>query len=327
MRKDAARPHMVALLVDDGFSPLEFSVACEVFGFDRRDLGAPWYRFMVCGAHPGPISAAVPFQVVAPHGLEGLQAADTVIVPPIDRDDTPISATVLDAVRQAHQRGARLISLCTGAFVLAEAGVLNGKAATTHWRHSQRLAARYPEVRVDRDVLYVDEGNVLTSAGSAASMDLCLHVVRGDYGAEIANRLARRCVVPPHRDGGQAQFVEEPLAAVAAGDPFAETLGWAQEHLDEPMAVEDLARRAAMSPRSFARRFRATTGTTPHRWLIWQRVLLAQRLLETTDLSIDEVAWRCGLGTSANLRLHFSALVRASPAAYRRTFQESRIPA
>jgi transcriptional regulator GlxA family with amidase domain len=327
MRKDPAKIHTVALLVDDGFSPLEFSVACEVFGFDRSDLGAPWYRLLVCGSHPGPISAGVPFQVVAPHGLEGLRAADTVVVPPINRDDPPIGDAVLDELRRAHHRGARLISLCTGAFVLAKAGVLNGKLATTHWRHSQRLAAQYPEVRVDRDVLYVDEGDVLTSAGSAASMDLCLHVVRCDYGADIANRLARRCVVPPHRDGGQAQFVEEPFTAVAADDGFADTLSWAQEHLDEPMAVEDLARRAAMSPRSFARRFRAATGTSPHRWLIAQRVLLAQRLLETTDQPIEEVAWRCGLGTSANLRLHFSAMVRCSPAAYRRTFQETRVPA
>ncbi len=327
MRKDPAKTHTVALLVDDGFSPLEFSVACEVFGFDRSDLGVSWYRFLVCGAHPGPISAAVPFQVVAPHGLEGLRAADTVVVPPIDRPDPPISEAVLDELRRAHHRGARVISLCTGAFVLAEAGLLNGRLATTHWRHSQHLAAQYPEVRVDRDVLYVDEGDVLTSAGSAASMDLCLHVVRCDYGAEIANRLARRCVVPPHRDGGQAQFVEEPFTAVAADDPFADTLTWAQEHIDEPMAVEDLARRAVMSPRSFARRFRAATGTSPHRWLITQRVLLAQRLLETTDLPIEEVAWRCGLGTSANLRLHFSAIVRCAPAAYRRTFQESRASA
>jgi AraC family transcriptional regulator, transcriptional activator FtrA len=326
MRKDAAKRHTVALLVDDGFSPLEFSVACEVFGFDRSDLGVPWYRFVVCGAHPGPISAQVPFHVLAPHGLEGFRAANTVVVPPIDRDE-PIHEEVLDELRRAHRRGARLISLCTGAFVLAEAGLLDGRTATTHWRHSAALAARYPAVRVDRDVLYVDEGDVLTSAGSAASMDLCLHVVRRDFGAEIANRLARRCVVPPHRDGGQAQFVEEPFTANPGGDPFTDTLQWVQEHLDEPVVVQDLARRAAMSPRSFARRFRAATGTTPHRWIIAQRVLLAQRLLETTDLAIDEIAWRCGMGTSANLRVHFSAVVRTSPAAYRRTFHENRASA
>jgi transcriptional regulator GlxA family with amidase domain len=326
MRKDPARRHTVALLVDDGFSPFEFSVACEVFGFDRSDLGVPWYRFLVCGAHPGPISAQVPFQVIAPHGLEGLRAADTVVVPPIDSDE-PTSEAVLDQLRRAHRRGARMISLCTGAFILAEAGLLDGRLATTHWRHSAKLMARYPAVKVDRDVLYVDEGDVLTSAGSAASMDLCLHVVRNDFGAEVANRLARRCVVPPYREGGQAQFVEEPFTAVAGGDLFTETLAWAQEHLDKTVTVEDLARRAAMSPRSFARRFRAATGTSPHRWLIGQRVLMAQRLLETTDIPIEEIAWKCGMGTAANLRLHFSTVVRASPAAYRRAFQENRATA
>jgi transcriptional regulator GlxA family with amidase domain len=219
-----------------------------------------------------------------------------------------------------------MVSLCTGAFVLAEAGLLDGRLATTHWRHSKDLVARYPAVRVDRDVLYVDEGDVLTSAGSAASMDLCLHLVRKDFGAEVANQLARRCVVPPHRDGGQAQFVEEPIGA-APNDLFSDALTWAVEHLDEPVTVEDLARRAAMSPRSFARHFRASTGTTPYRWLIRQRVLLAQRLLETSDLATDEIAIRCGLGSAANLRAHFSALVRASPAAYRRTFQEQKASA
>jgi transcriptional regulator GlxA family with amidase domain len=322
MRKNPAKRHTVAILVDDGLSPFEFSVACEVFGFDRSEFGVPWYRFLICGAHPGPIQTQTQFQLIAPHGLEGLRAADTVIVPPIE-PETPVSNDVLDELRRAHRRGARLVSLCTGAFLLAEAGVLDGKLVTTHWRHTAELRSKYPNVMVDRDVLYVDEGDVLTSAGSAASLDLCLYIVRKDFGAEVANQLARRCVVPPHRDGGQAQFVAEPLPAAADADLFAGTLTWVQEHLDEPVSVEDLARRSAMSPRSFARRFRAATGTTPHRWLVAQRVLLAQRLLETTDLSIDEVAWRCGLGTAANLRLHFSAVVRASPAAYRRTFRDT----
>ena len=326
MRKDRARRHTVAVLVDDGFSPLEFSVACEIFGFDRSDLGVPWYRFLVCGAHAGPISSQVFFQVIAPHGLEGLRLADTVIVPPIDREG-PVTDAVLDALQRAHRRGARIISLCTGAFVLAEAGLLDGRLATTHWRHSEELVARFPNVRVDRDVLYVDEGDVLTSAGSAASMDLCLHIVRSDFGAEIANQVARRLVVPPHRDGGQAQFVEEPIAAAAANDLFNDTLTWVLEHLDEPVTVEDLARRAAMSPRSFARHFRALTGTTPYRWLIRQRVLLAQRLLETSDLATDDIAVRCGLGSAANLRAHFSAMVRCSPAAYRRTFHQQSMSA
>ncbi len=334
MRKDRATrptvavnqsPHTVAVLVDDGFSPLEFSVACEIFGFDRSELGVPWYRFLVCGAHAGPISSQVFFQVIAPHGLEGLRRADTVVVPPISREE-PVTNEVLDALRRAHRRGARMISLCTGAFVLAEAGLLDGRLATTHWRHSEELMARYPAVRIDRDVLYVDGGDVLTSAGSAASMDLCLHVVRSDFGAEIANHVARRCVVPPHRDGGQAQFVDEPVTA-AANDLFSDTLTWVLEHLNEPVTIEDLARHAAMSPRSFARHFRAATGTTPYQWLIRQRILLAQRLLETSDLATDDIALRCGLGSATNLRAHFSAIVRASPAAYRRTFQEQRVSA
>jgi AraC family transcriptional activator FtrA len=323
VRKSPAKRHTVAILVDDGFSPLEFSVACEIFGFDRSDLGAPWYDFLVCGSHPGPISAQVPFHLIAPHGLEGLRLADTVVVPPIDEVES-VSEAVLEELRQAHRRGARMISLCTGAFVLAEAGLLDGRKATTHWRHTEELMKRYPAVKVDRDVLYVDEGDVLTSAGSAASMDLCLHVVRCDFGADIANHVARRCVVPPHRDGGQAQFVDEPFTAMQADNPFVETLAWLAEHLGDPVTVEDLARRATMSPRSFARRFRAATGTTPHRWLVRQRVLFAQRLLETTDLAIEEIAWRCGLGTASNLRLQFSSHVRASPGAYRRTFHQER---
>jgi AraC family transcriptional regulator, transcriptional activator FtrA len=321
MRKDPAKRPTVALLVDDGFSPLEFGVACEVFGFDRSTLGVPWYRLLICGSHPGPISSQVGYQVIAPHGLDDLRAADTVVVPPIDREE-PIAGVVLDELRRAHKRGARMISLCTGAFLLAEAGLLDGRLATTHWGHTEEMRARFPGVRVDRDVLYVDEGDIMTSAGSAASMDLCLHVVRKDFGAEIANRVARSCVVPPHRDGGQAQFVLEPFTGVQPGDPFTDTLAWVQEHLDEPIGVEDLARRSAMSPRSFARRFAAATGTTPHRWLVRQRVLLAQRLLETTAMGVDEIATRCGVGTAANLRMHFNAVVRASPAAYRRTFRD-----
>ncbi len=326
MRKNHAKRDTVAVLVDDGLSPLEFSVACEVFGFDRSELGVPWYRFLVCGAHAGPIEAQGPFQILAPHGLEGLRAADTVVVPPIE-NDKPAKPEVLEELRRAHRRGARLMSLCTGAFILAEAGLLDGRLATTHWRHADELIRRYPAVKVDRNVLYVDEGDVLTSAGSAASMDLCLHVVRCDFGAEIANHVARRCVVPPHRDGGQAQFVEEPLMAVPAGDPFTDTLTWVQENLGEPVTVEDLARQSALSPRTFARRFKAATGTTPHRWLTRQRVLLAQRLLETTDLPIDDIAWRCGMGTSTNLRTHFASIVRASPASYRRTFRDDSISA
>ena len=215
------------------------------------------------------------------------------------------------------------MSVCTGAFTLAATGLLDGRRATTHWYHTEEFARRFPDVKLDPGVLYVDEGDILTSAGTAAGIDLCLHIVRLDYGAEVANMLARRMVVPPHRDGGQAQFVDGPVTAVAGDDRFAQALEWAEEHLDDPIAVDDLARQAAMSPRTFARRFRAATGTTPHQWLLRQRILLAQRLLETTDLPIDIVAGRCGLGSPANLRTHFQRVVRTSPVAYRRTFRQT----
>jgi AraC family transcriptional activator FtrA len=325
VQKNPANHHRrVALLIDDGFSPLEFAVACEVFGFDRTDeIGRPWYRLDICGAHPGPIRSALAFDVIPEHGLDDLRGADTIIVPPIEGERV-IGEQVLGALRREHARGARLVSLCTGAFVLAAAGLLDGRPATTHWTSADRLAEIHPTIRVDRNVLYVDDGDILTSAGSAASMDLCLHVVRRDFGADVANQVARGLVVPPHRDGGQAQFVDEPVAPYAAADPFGDALAWAQQHLGEPITVEDLAHRAAMSPRSFARRFGATTGTTPHRWISRQRVLLAQRLLETTDLSIDEVSWHCGLGTATNLRLHFAKMLRSSPTAYRRAFKANR---
>ena len=217
-----------------------------------------------------------------------------------------------------------MISLCTGAFTLAAAGLLDGRRATTHWRQADELARLYPNVRLDPGVLYVDDGDILTSAGTAAGIDLCLHVVQQDFGAEVANAVARRMVVPPHRDGGQAQFVDAPLPDLPFAEPFNETLVWIQGHLDQPISVENLAQRSAMSPRTFARRFRATTGTTPHRWVVGQRVLFAQRLLETTELPVELIASRSGFGTATNLRQHFQRLVRTSPHAYRRTFRVGR---
>jgi len=224
-------------------------------------------------------------------------------------------------VRDAAARSRRVTSVCSGAFILAAAGLLDGRRATTHWMYAEELARRYPSVDVDPRVLYVDDGDIMTSAGTAAGIDLCLHVVRLDHGAEVANAVARRMVVPPHRDGGQAQFVEAPVPACAGDDPLAATLEWMTEHLDHPVSVEDLAGRAHMSPRNFARRFRAATGTTPHQWLLAQRVLLASRLLETTDEPVEAVAARCGMGTAANLRVHFQRAVGTSPLAYRRTFR------
>jgi transcriptional regulator GlxA family with amidase domain len=326
MRKDSAkRRHTVAAVVANDLSPFEFAVACEVFGIDRSDdVGFPWYRFLVCGADPSPITTKTGFTLNAPYGLEGLRRADTIVVPASGHlaGSTSENERLLDALRRAHRRGARIMSVCSGAFVLAAAGLLDGRTATTHWMYASELARSYPKITVDPDVLYVDDGDILTSAGTAAGIDLCLHVVRQDYGAEAANVVARRMVIPPHRDGGQAQFVATPLPDVPADDPFADTLVWIQAHLDEPLAVPDLARRSAMSPRTFARRFRDTTGATPHQWLLRQRILLAQRLLERTDLSVDVIATQCGLGTATNLRQHFQRIVRTSPNAYRRTFQK-----
>lgn len=325
VQKEAAkkiRRHTVAVVVFDGVSPFEFAVACEVFGIDRSaDVGSPWYRFVVCGAAPvgTPITAKTGFTIGTRYGLEALRRADSILVP---AGDAERNEALLDALRRAHDRGARIMSVCTGAFVLAAAGLLDGRRATTHWMHTAELTRRYPSIKVDPDVLYVDDGDILTSAGTAAGIDLCLHVVTLDYGAEAANVVARRMVVPPHRDGGQAQFVRRPVADAAAQDPFTETLAWALAHLDADLSVCELATRSAMSPRTFSRRFVDTHGTTPHQWLLRQRVLLAQRLLETTDLSIDLVAARCGIGTPTNLRQHFQRIVRTTPQGYRRTFQQ-----
>jgi transcriptional regulator GlxA family with amidase domain len=325
MRKDAAkkiRRHTVATVVFDGVSPFEFAVACEVFGIDRSaDVGAPWYRFVVCSADPSPVTARTGFTIGTRHGLEALRRADTILIPAAG-DGAEHNQALLEALRRAHARGARLLSVCTGAFVLAAAGLLDGRPATTHWMHTAELVRRYPLVKVDPDVLYVDDGQILSSAGTAAGIDLCLYVVRLDYGAEAANIVARRMVVPPHRDGGQAQFVAQPISGLAVCDPFTETLAWAVEHLDAGLSVTELATRSAMSPRTFARRFGDTHGTTPHQWLLRQRVLLAQRLLETTDLSVDLVAARCGMGTATNLRQHFQRIVRNTPQGYRRCFQQ-----
>jgi AraC family transcriptional regulator, transcriptional activator FtrA len=324
----AVRPecdaHAVAIVVCDGVTVFELGVACDVFGSEWAEMfGVPWYRSFVCGITPGPVTTDSGFQILPAHGLERIRSADTVIVLPTV-SFTQVPAEMLDALRQAHERGSRIVSLCTGAFALAGAGLLNGRHATTHWTECDELARRHPDVTVDPGVLFVDEGDILTSAGSAASIDLCLHVVRQDHGTEIATQLARQLVVPPQRDGGQAQYIDAPMPELDSSSLFADTVCWLQEHLDEPITVEDLAARSAMSPRTFARRFLASTGTTPYQWLVRQRVQLAQRLLEMSDLPIDSVAEKSGFSTAANLRKHFSRAVRTSPHAYRRTFQDRR---
>jgi AraC family transcriptional activator FtrA len=312
----------VAAVVYDRIGLFELGVAFDIFGNDTvRGPGDSWYQFFVCGATEVPATVCNGMEIKVQYDLGRIQDAGTVVVLPTSHlRDVP--GEVFEALRLAHRRGSRLISLCTGSFVLAEAGLLDGRRATTHWTECAELARRYPEVTVDPGVLYVDEGDILTSAGSAASIDLCLHVVRCDYGSEIATQVARDLVVPPQRDGGQAQYIDAPLPTIDSSNLFADTVAWVQEHLDENLTVNHLAARSAMSPRTFARRFLAATGTTPHQWLQRQRVQLAQRLLETSDLSIEEVAQSSGLNTAGNLRKHFNRAVYTSPQAYRRTFQD-----
>jgi transcriptional regulator GlxA family with amidase domain len=317
------RQHTVAAVIADGVNPFELSVACEVFGLDRRDIVDPWYRFIVCAVGDTPVrtKGASGLTLDTPYGLADLDGADTIIAP-MWPGGMSVPPALASALRRAYDRGARILSFCSGAFLLAEVGLLDGRRATTHWMYTDDLARRFPAVQVQPDVLYVVDGRIMTSAGTAAAIDLCLHVVRLDHGAEAANSVARRMVVPPHRDGGQAQFVDAPVPAEPDGtDPFRDTLDWVIEHLDQPLSVEVLARRAATSPRTFARRFVAATGTTPLRWLLRQRVLLAQRLLETTDEPIERIADRCGFGTAAGMRIHFQRQVGTSPTSYRRAFR------
>lgn len=319
-RPRGKRARTVAVLVYDGVAMFELGVACDVFGSSMGQLfDTPWYELLLCAAAPGQVSSDGGFGIEAPYGIERIRRAGTIVVLPTDRADE-IPLRVLDELRRAHDRGQRIVSLCTGAFILARAGLLDGRRATTHWSECEAFSRQHPLVIVDPDVLYVDEGDLLTSAGSAASIDLLLHVVRQDYGTETANRVARDLVVPPHRSGDQAQYIDTPMPSYAGADLFAEALGWAQGHLDDSVTIDDLAARSAMSPRTFARRFGETTGTTPYRWLLRQRVEHAQRLLETTDLSIDVIATRSGFGTADNLRKHFRRTVHTSPHSYRRTF-------
>ncbi|MFH8837872.1 helix-turn-helix domain-containing protein [Streptomyces sp. NPDC017868] len=313
----------LALAVTDGMLHFELSLAYEVFASAPDAVDVPWYDVALCGPGPARVER---FRMEPDHGLDRLPHADTVVVPGwADVDEEP-PAELVDAVRAAHEAGARVASLCTGAFVLAAAGLLDGRRATTHWAHTEALAARYPRVDVDPDVLYVDNGTVLTSAGKAAAMDLCLHLVRLDHGSAVANAVARRLVVPPHRDGGQAQFVTAPVPA-RDDHPLTELLPWAAARLDRPLTVEDLARRARMSSRHLARHFRAATGTTPLRWLLTQRVRRAQELLEATDASVDAIAEATGMGTATTLRRHFNRTVGVPPDTYRRTFRARTRPA
>jgi transcriptional regulator GlxA family with amidase domain len=309
----ADRARVVALLAGEVVA-FDLAIPAQIFGREP-DL----YDWAVCAPEVGPVATENGFDVLVPHGLDALAEAETIVVPGIGDRAWPLPPEPVEALRAAAEGGARVASICTGAFVLAAAGLLDGRRATTHWRYAPLLTREFPAVEVDPDVLYVDEGDVLTSAGVAAGIDLCLHMVRKDHGAEVANRIARRIVVAAHRDGGQAQFVERPLPASDGG--LAATRAWMEERLDQPLTVDDMARHAACSPRSFARRFRAETGTTPLQWLIGRRVAEAQRLLEGSELPVEEVASQSGFGTPAALRQHFGRALSTSPTAYRRAFR------
>ncbi|MCW2600594.1 MAG: hypothetical protein JWM02_2423 [Frankiales bacterium] len=311
----------VVAVVSNGFAAFELGVVCEVFGLDRTDQGLPGFDFAVVAAEEPPLTSGQGFRLDTDHRLDRVAGADLVCIPAWRSIDELPPAPLLEAVRAAVDRGARVLSVCSGAFVLAAAGVLDGRRATTHWRYAHLLAERYPLIDVDPDVLYVDEGPVITSAGTAAGIDACLHVVRQERGVAVANAFARRMVVPPFRDGGQAQYVEAPvpLQRRAGTDEIAGLLDWIAANLDEELGVLDLAARAHMSARTFARRFREATGTTPHKWVLVQRVGHAQRLLEQ-GMAVEEVARRCGFGSAATLRAVFGRQRGTSPSAYARCF-------
>lgn len=308
----------VAALVYDGVAPFELGVLCEAFGIDRRDEGVPLIDFSVCGPVVGQVPTSVGFSINVERGLERLEEADLIGIPAMPRGGV-VPDEVIEALRAAYARGTRLLSVCSGAFTLGEAGLLDGIDCTTHWRYTQELAGRYPAACVVPEVLYVDAGQIVTSAGTAAGLDACLHVWRQEYGAAVASTVARRMVVPPQRDGGQAQFIARAVPDCDA-DTLGPLLGWIVEHLDEDLSVETLARRSHMSARTFARRFREETGTTPHSWVTTQRVRAAEELLERSDQSVDWIAGQVGFGNAATLRHHFSRARGLSPQQYRRRF-------
>jgi len=327
----ASVPHRIAALAYPGMGLFELSIAVEVFGLARPELDVPWwYTIEVCAASPGRQATWGGVALQVDSGLEAVAAADTVMVPgwPVD---SAVPSELSAALFEAHERGARMVSICSGAFALAAAGILDHRRVATHWQYAERLARRYPSLTVDPDVLYIDEGNLLTSAGSAAGIDLCLYIVRRDHGADIANRVARRLVTQPHRDGGQAQYIERPVPA--DGDArIHDVISWMDAHLTAEVSVADLGARAHLSQRQFTRRFRAATGQSPLEWLIGQRIAASLAYLDSGDLPVEWVAAKVGFANPVTFRYHFRARMRTSPQAYRRAFrapapdEQSRIP-
>jgi transcriptional regulator GlxA family with amidase domain len=310
--------HTIACIAVPQMAPFEFGVICEVFGIDRRDHGGPTFDFHVVAADPGPISTKLGFDVVVHENLDIAYSADLVAVP-ASLIDAPVDPRIIEVIRDAADRGAWVLSVCSGAFTLGRAGVLDGRRATTHWMYTDRLAAEFPDTVVDPDVLFVQDDKIVTGAGTAAGIDAALHIVRTELGASAANIVARRMVVPPQRDGGQSQFIQTPVPECQS-DSFAKVTEWMVEHLDQELTVDLLARKALMSPRTFARRFRAETGTTPNAWLNRQRLLRAQQMLEETSLTLEEIARETGFGAAAVMRHHFLKVLQTTPTQYRRLF-------
>jgi transcriptional regulator GlxA family with amidase domain len=309
----------IAALITDPVAMFETAIACEVFGLDRTDDGVPPFRFMMCGETAGvPVPTTSGGALTPTHQWQDALEADLVVMPAGGvRDSYP--EELLEVIRGAHARGATILSICTGAFILGETGLLDGLTAVTHWRYAESFARRFPRTTVSMDVLYLDHGQIVTGAGTAAGIDAVLHLVRRELGSTVATRIARRMVVPPQRDGGQRQYVEAPLPETDC-ESMQPVLNHITENLDAPHTVPELARLAMMSERTFARRFVAETGTTPHKWLVQQRVLRARELLESTDLPVESVASHSGFGSAALLRTHFQTVVGTSPQRYRREF-------
>ncbi|MER8034204.1 GlxA family transcriptional regulator [Streptomyces hydrogenans] len=325
MTKESSQPtggagaHRVVVIVDQNSNPFELGCATEVFGLRRPEIGRDLYDFRLCSPEPATLMRDGFFTLTGVAGLEAAEAADTLIVPNRPDVEVPRRPAVLAAIRRAHARGARLIGFCSGAFTLAEAGVLDGRRATAHWQWADAFRARFPSVRLESDVLFVDDGDILTAAGSAAALDLGLHVVRRDHGAEVGNAVSRRLVFGANRDGGQRQFVERPMPDVP-DESLAPVLAWAQARLADPLTVADLAARAAVSPATLHRRFRAQLGTTPLAWLTKERLALACRLIERGESRVEVVARRSGLGTAAHLRTLMRRETGITPSAYRLRF-------